>query len=70
MKRVSIEEIKVLDINQWLQQKYPPNIEDLVGVHIEREFLIKECEKDGTQILKFLKGKVTVGKRKIQVWVV
>ena len=32
--------------------------------------MMKEYEKDGTQILKFFKGKVTAVRKKIQVWVV
>ena len=38
MKQASIDRIKILDINQQILQKYTPNIEDLIGVRIERGF--------------------------------
>ena len=37
---------------------------------MERGLLMKEYKKDGTQILMFLKGKVTTVRKKIQVWAV
>ena len=33
--------LQALDINQQFQQKYSPNIEDLICVRINKEYLIK-----------------------------
>ena len=47
MKLADIDKLKSLDINQWLQIKYVPITGSLLGVRIEKHYLVKKLDAEG-----------------------